>query len=57
MKFQLLIKTKVVLKIKTVLSFKLSDVVLIMLINIKVVPTFAGIFGIHEHDKCHTLLS
>ena len=40
-KFQLLIKTKI-LKIKTFLAFKLSGVVFIMLINVKM-PTIVGI--------------
>ena len=41
MKFQLLMKTKL-LKNKTFLAFKLSDVVYIMLINVKM-PTIVGI--------------
>ena len=41
MKFQLLIKTNM-LKIKTVYAFKLSDVVFIMLIHVKM-PTIVGI--------------
>ena len=40
-KFQLLIKTKM-LKIKTFLAFKLSDVLFIMLINVKM-STIVGI--------------
>ena len=42
MKFQLLIKAKI-LKNKTFFDSKLSDVVLIMLINVKM-PTIVGIF-------------
>ena len=41
MKFHLPLKTKK-LKIKTFLAFKLSNVVFIMLINVKM-PTFVGI--------------
>ena len=59
MKFQLLIKTKM-LKIKILLAFKLSDVVFIMLINVKL-PTIVSIltfmsmihfmFSCVEHKK------
>ena len=38
MKLQLLIKSKL-LKLKTVLAFKFSGVIFIMLINVTVVPT------------------
>ena len=41
MKFQLLIETRM-LKIKTVLAFRLSDIVIIMLINVKM-PTIIDI--------------
>ena len=51
MKFQLLIKTKML----TFLAFKLSDIVFIMLINVKM-PTNIGIL-LFEHDTFHTQLS
>ena len=43
MKFQLLIKNKIIKKTIHVLAFKLLDVVFIMLINAKM-PTLVGIF-------------
>ena len=59
MEFQLLIKSKM-LKNKDFLAFKFSDVVLIMLINVKM-STFVGIltfmsminfmFSLVEHEK------
>ena len=42
MKFQLLTKTKMLRKINTFLAFKLSDVLFIMLIHVKM-PTIVGI--------------
>ena len=42
MKFQLILKTKMLKKIKTFIAFKLSDVVLIMLIKVKM-PTIVDI--------------
>ena len=49
------------LKTKAFLAFKLSDVVVIMLPNVKM-PTNVGIlicwhFNIYEHDKSHAQLS
>ena len=38
------------------LCFQTSDVVFIMLINVKM-PTIVGIFNIFEHDKFPTQLS
>ena len=48
MNFRLLIKTKIPIKKFLALSF--SDVVFIMLINVKM-PTFVGISYIYEQDK------
>ena len=53
--FQLLIKGHMV-KIKIFLVLKLSDVVFILLINIKM-PKIFGIFNIYEQDKAHAQLS
>ena len=50
MKLKPLIKTKM-LKIKTFLAFKLSDVVSIMLINVKL-PTIWH-FNIYKYDQFH----
>ena len=43
-------------KIKTVHAIKLSDVVFIMLINVKM-PTICWHFNIYEHNKCRAQLS
>ena len=48
-KFQLLIKTKIQAK-NNCLALSLSDVVFIMLINVKM-PTIVGIFNIYEQDE------
>ena len=38
------------------LAFKVSDVVFIMLINVKI-PTIIGILTFNQHDKIHAQLS
>ena len=59
MKFQLLIKIKNAKKTQqTFLAFNLTNVVFIMLINVKM-PTIVGIltFNLYEHDKFYAELS
>ena len=46
-------KTKI--QKKTFLAFKLSDVVFIILINVKML-TVLGIFNIYEHETFHVKL-
>ena len=53
-KFQLLVKTKI--PTKKFLAFSLSDVVFIMLINVKM-PTIVGLFNIYKQDKFRAQLS
>ena len=49
-KFHLLIKTIKYRQIKKLLALSFSDVVFILLINVKM-PTIVGIFNIYEQDK------
>ena len=52
----MLIKTKILTKKKMFLALSLSDIVFIMLINVKM-PTFCWHFNIYGHDKFHAQLS
>ena len=54
-KFQLLIKLKYQ-QMKKLLALSLSDVVFIVLINVKM-PTIVGIFNIYEQDRFRAQLN
>ena len=53
--FQLYIRL-IYQQMKKFLALSLSDVVFIMLINVKM-PTIVGIFNIYEHDKFYAQMS
>ena len=56
MKFQLLIKAKMIKNQKKNLAFKLSDAAFIMLINVKM-PTIVGIFTFMDMINFYAQLS